>query len=65
MKNDSEIIDALGGNREVAKLCAPTIPEVVSGWRRRGIPRAWRNYLKVVKPEVFQGTSDCGEEKAA
>jgi hypothetical protein len=54
MKSDSEIIDDLGGNQEVAKLCAPTIPEVVSGWRRRGIPRAWRALLIKAKPEVFE-----------
>ncbi|HAJ72453.1 MAG TPA: hypothetical protein DCO68_10285 [Methylophilaceae bacterium] len=53
MKNDSEIIDALGGNQVVAKICAPTMPEVVSGWRKRGIPRAWKQVLKCHRPDLF------------
>jgi len=53
MKTDSEIIDAFGGNQEVAKICSPTLPEVVSGWRKRGIPRAWRAVLQLNRPEVF------------
>ena len=53
MKTDSEIIDAIGGNRVVAEICAPTLPEVVSGWRRRGIPRGWRHVLKLKFPEYF------------
>lgn len=53
MKTDSEIIDELGGNKIVAQLCQPTMPEVVSGWRKRGIPRAWRALLMKAHPEVF------------
>ena len=62
MKTDSEIIDALGGNQEVAKICAPTLPEVVSGWRKRGIPRAWKRVLLIERPEVFYENQ---ENKAA
>lgn len=62
MKTDSEIIDALGGNQEVAKICAPTLPEVVSGWRKRGIPRAWKTVLKMKRPELF---ADEQQHKAA
>ncbi len=60
MKTDSQIIDDFGGNEEVAKICTPTLPAVVSGWRKRGIPNAWRRVLQLHKPEVF----DC-DEKAA
>ena len=52
-KTDSEIIDDLGGNEAVAKLCEPTLGAVVSGWRSRGIPVAWRKYLQVIRPVVF------------
>ena len=53
MTNDSKLIDALGGNQKVAELCAPTIPAVVSGWRTRGIPDAWRRVLQLSRPDVF------------
>jgi len=53
MKNDTEIIDAFGGNQAVAEICAPTLPAVVSGWRKRGIPRAWLNFLKLHTPSIF------------
>ena len=54
-KTDSQIIDALGGNHKVAKLC-DTLPDVVSGWRRRGIPKGWRAYLKKIRPQAFKET---------
>lgn len=53
MKTDSQIIDELGGNERVAEICKPTIPAVVSGWRKRGIPRAWRTVLMLHSPDVF------------
>ena len=55
MKTDDEIIEAFGGNIVVAELCPPTLPAVVSGWRKRGIPRAWRALLKQKRPEFFEG----------
>ncbi len=57
-KTDSQIIDELGGNQEVAKLCYPTIPEVVSGWRKRGIPKAWKSLLELKRPEIFKNLKD-------
>jgi len=57
-KTDSQIIDDLGGNQEVAKLCSPTLPEVVSGWRARGIPRAWKALLMQKRPDVFGITTE-------
>ncbi len=61
MKTDSQIIDDIGGNHPVAKICAPTLPEVVSGWRKRGIPRAWRQLLKKERPDVFCDEQDKNE----
>jgi hypothetical protein len=52
MKTPDQIIDALGGTSEVAKLCQVTMPSV-SEWRIDGIPKARLMYLKVVRPEVF------------
>lgn len=53
MKTHSQIIDELGGNQSVAELCKPTLPAVVSGWRKRGIPRAWLAFLQSHNPSVF------------
>jgi len=53
MKTDSQIIDDFGGNEVVAQICAPTLPAVVSGWRKRGIPRAWRSVLMLHSPQKF------------
>lgn len=54
MKTDTQIIDEFGGNEAVAEICKPTLPAVVSGWRKRGIPRAWRSVLKINNPQVFE-----------
>jgi hypothetical protein len=58
MKTDSQIIDDFGGNEAVADICKPTIPAVVSGWRKRGIPRAWRSVLMLHSPDIFKSV-DC------
>jgi hypothetical protein len=49
---DSEIIDALGGTSEVARLC-DIKPPSVSDWRKHGIPKPWRKYLGEIRPEAF------------
>lgn len=49
---DSEIIDQLGGTAEVARLCRIKPPSV-SEWRRTGIPDARRQYLELLRPDVF------------
>jgi hypothetical protein len=51
-KTDSDIIDALGGTGAVADLC-DVRPASVSEWRKAGIPKARRMYLKAIRPEVF------------
>ena len=50
-----EIIDALGGTSETARLCQVRPPSV-SEWRKpeRGIPQARLMYLKLVRPDVFE-----------
>lgn len=51
--DDSKIIDALGGTTEVARLCRVRPPSV-SGWRVNGIPAARRQYLELLRPDVFE-----------
>lgn len=48
-----EIIDALGGTSEVARLCEIQPPSV-SEWRRRGIPKAQLKFLRLARPDVFE-----------
>lgn len=58
--NSKDIIDALGGTVEVAKLCNVQ-PQAVSQWfgvdprtgKAREIPGARLMYLKVIRPAVF------------
>jgi hypothetical protein len=49
----NEIIDAIGGTGEVARLCNVTTG-AVSQWRTQGIPEARLMYLKLARPEVFK-----------
>lgn len=63
--NASEIIDALGGTAEVARICNVRPPSV-SEWRVKGIPEARRMYLEVLRPDVFGGVGTKeGAEQAA
>jgi len=50
--SDSEIIDALGGTAVVARLCRIKQPSV-SGWRVMGIPAARRQFLELLRPDIF------------
>jgi len=50
--SDSEIIDALGGTAAVARLCRIKQPSV-SGWRVMGIPDARRQFLELLRPDIF------------
>jgi hypothetical protein len=47
------VIDALGGTNEVARLCEVT-PQAVSQWRTDGLPRARTQFLRLLRPEVFE-----------
>jgi hypothetical protein len=49
----NEIIDALGGTNEVARICEVTA-QAVSQWRDDGIPKARLMYLKLKCPGVFK-----------
>ena len=49
---DSLIIDALGGTAEVSRLCKVKSPSV-SEWRKTGIPSARRQFLELLRPDVF------------
>lgn len=65
--DDSIIIDFLGGPTAVAELCECR-PQAVSQWKRKGIPKSRRLYLRAVRPDAFEKVSP-GEtaipEKAA
>jgi hypothetical protein len=52
----SEIIDKLGGTAAVARLCKVRSPSV-SEWRSRGIPTARRQFLELLRPDVFAACS--------
>jgi len=51
---DLEIIKNLGGTVAVANLCGLD-KSAISQWKKRKIPKAWKLYLKRVKPSAFKG----------
>jgi len=53
MKTENEIIDALGGTGEVARLCQITTG-AVSQWREKGIPKSWMMFFRQRNPELFE-----------
>lgn len=57
---DSEIIDRLGGTAAVARLCKVKSPSV-TGWRSNGIPSARRQFLELLRPDVFGQAPEKGE----
>lgn len=61
---DTQIIDALGGTAVVASLCKVKSPSV-SEWRRVGIPDARRQFLQLLRPDVFGPAPTTGEQEAA
>lgn len=50
--NTSKLIDALGGNKKVAKTCDIT-EQAVSQWRKKGMPKPWQKLFKQRNPKVF------------
>lgn len=60
---DSEIIDRLGGTSEVARICQIKPPSV-SEWRSSGIPSARRQFLSLLRPDVFEVAPGKTERKA-
>lgn len=55
--SDSKIIDDLGGTSAVAKLFEIQ-PASVSEWRTKGIPKARRQTLKLMRPDLFPNPAD-------
>lgn len=54
------IIDRLGGTSETARICEVKPPSV-SEWRTAGIPKAQLKFLKLARPDVFEGLIDLEE----
>lgn len=50
--DDSKLIDELGGTGAVARIFEISDP-TVSIWRKTGIPKARRMYLKLAYPHLF------------
>lgn len=50
----STVIDRLGGTTAVAKLCECKPPSVHQ-WRNDGIPKYRLQFLRLARPEVFDG----------
>ena len=58
-QDTSALIDALGGNKKLAKTCDIS-EQAVSQWRKKGIPDPWMKFFKVKWPKVikqFKGES--------
>lgn len=61
---DSLLLDKIGTTTEVARLMAVR-PQAVSGWRRYGVPRARRQTLELLRPDVFVLPMQCEEARDA
>lgn len=57
--NPSEIIDRIGGTAATARLCEIK-PGSVSEWRKKGIPKARLQFLRLARPDVFEQTASQG-----
>lgn len=58
----SQVIDRLGGNNAVAKLCRVS-SQAVSKWRKEGFPIYREDYLRLARPDAF--VTDTDIQKAA
>lgn len=54
--NSKKLIDKLGGTFVVARMFEVRPPSV-SGWKRRGIPKARLQTLKLMRPDLFNKKS--------
>lgn len=57
------VIEALGGTAEVARLCKIDMA-AVSQWKKKGIPSYRVDFLKLARPDAFQGLDNPGEAQA-
>lgn len=53
-----QVIDALGGTAEVARLCEVRMPSV-SDWKRYGIPPARMQFLRHAHATLLTGIDLC------
>lgn len=56
------VIDALGGTAEVARLCRINMA-AVSQWKENGIPGYRLDFLRLARPDVFDGLDVDGGEQ--
>lgn len=61
--NHSQLIDKLGGTGAVARIFKVS-SQAVSKMRKNGIPQYRIDYLKLLRPELFEN-KDINSEKAA
>lgn len=62
--NSVQIIDALGGTAETARLCEVEM-SAVSQWKTNGIPPARMMFLRLARPDVFLGAPEESAQKTA
>jgi hypothetical protein len=53
IKEACRVIDAFDGTNAMARLC-DIKPSSVSLWKTNGLPKAWRKYFSVSRPELFK-----------
>lgn len=58
------IIDRLGGTTAVAKLCECKPPSVHQ-WRADGIPKYRIQFLRLARPDVFEGVEQPDQSSPA
>jgi hypothetical protein len=56
--NSSKIINELGGTSVVAAMFEIK-PSSVSEWRKNGIPKARKQYLQLLRPDIFARETIC------
>ena len=59
-----QVIEALGGTAAVAKLCDVS-PQAVSQWKDDGFPKARRQFLALLRPELFAQAARPAESREA
>jgi hypothetical protein len=59
-----QIIDALGGTSEIARLCEIS-PQATCQWRTKGIPKPWMKFLRAERPDVFEPKPAAAPEHSA
>ena len=51
------VVDRLGGTAATATFFEISLPSV-SNWRTNGIPKYRLQYLRLARPEIFEGLED-------